>query len=194
MRRFVVPLLVPASLVVACADGRERTEASVPDPSGVPTTTTTVAPSSTTSPSPPTDEEAIVAAVLGYWDAVIALNSEAPPGFDELASFATGEAYETSRDQAERRSSLGQAIRLPSPSRYQHSPAVQSIEGDRAQVLDCAIDDSVLVDRASGRVLNDLVETTLWRTSVMRVAGEWLVSETEIVGGAMGAQSCDGLR
>jgi hypothetical protein len=63
-----------------------------------------------------------------------------------------------------------------------------------AEVLDCAIDDTILYDIATGTPLDSDVQTVLWRTSVMLDGGQWKVSNNTIIERVDGVGGCASLQ
>jgi hypothetical protein len=199
MRRIVVPLLVPTVVIVvaACRDPEPDTAVD-----GTATTSSLATPTTTATstlgeegaapapPPPESDEEAVVAAVVGYWDAVIAAGVSGDAS--ELSTHATGEALDVSSRRTVDLVQLGQSLRVPERSLRHHSPVVVEISADTASVLDCSIDDTVVFDHASGRVLNDAVQTNEWLTTVRRVDGAWKVEGNVLQGQWAGVAGCAG--
>lgn len=186
--RLAVLALAGGAVIVACnSDVAEWSPA-----------TTTVAMSSTsaatsppTTPPPPTDEEQILAAYQGYWDTWLAANDPPDPAHPDLDRYYTGVSLERARRSIADNAERGRVLRLPSGSRYEHRAAVRSIDGDRAVVDDCAIDDGHVIDAATGEVLDAEVVTERLRAELVLTLGHWLVIDVELIGEWDGAVSCD---
>ena len=184
---LAVVVTAAAACTAAGDDGPAETlEPILLDPA---VTDTTPAPAPGTTPT--SDEAAIIAAVHGYWDAVLAANSPPNPDHPALARHATGPALERAKQNISSAASLGQAARLPEGSVRQHRPVVISSSVDTAIVRDCAVDDAVVYDQVSGRVLNDAVITTLWKISLEKVGDSWRVARSEAQQRWDGVASCD---
>jgi hypothetical protein len=196
MRRIVVPLLVPTVVIVvaACRDPEPDTAVD-----GTATTSSLATPTTTATstlgeegaapapPPPESDEEAVVAAVVGYWDAVTRADySEASALLERNAA---GAAHARSSEVLSSRRALGQSVRFPVGSVSRHDLEVITIEGDQARVRDCAVDDTQLIDVASGGVLNDRVSTYLWHL-VLRKTDGWRVESAEVVRQWEGSVEC----
>lgn len=198
----MVLALVVVLGVVACGsdenEGADSASAAVSSSSGSsvlsgpesPTSTSDPLAATTTASAASSEEAEIIAAVLGYWDTVLAANSPPNPEHPDLEKYASGRALEVALANINRRRALGQGVRLPEPTVSRHSPVVESIAGDSVTVLDCSVDDGVLVDLASGLVLNDAVSTNKWRTTLDRIDGDWKVVSNELLWSADGVVSC----
>jgi hypothetical protein len=145
-----------------------------------------------TATTAPSEEAAVLAAYQGYWDTVSAAGEEADPGHAALEDYASDAALAGVTESLDRLRELGRVTELPIASRTQHQATILNIDGDRAVLTDCSIDDGMLVDRTSGRVLNDAIATWSYRVSLARAGGRWRVSYVEVVDKKDGATSCDG--
>jgi hypothetical protein len=155
--------------------------------------TTTPPPTTTTTPpttEPLTEEDAILAAVDGFWQTVVESSQPPDPDHPGLEQYLTGRQYEVTLDRIRHKLLLGQATRYPEDSRYSHSPELQSMSADSAVVADCGVDDLIVYDVASGRILNDAVSTTLWELRLLKAEGQWRVSESLIAEQWEGAVEC----
>lgn len=203
--RLVRPLLlvvVPVVLLVplaACGagDGEEAeasstTAAAPSEPTTAvavhATTVTTEAPAPTTT-EPPTEEEAILAAVDGFWQTIVASSQPPDPEHPGLEQFLTGEQLETTVDQVVHRQTLGQALKASPQNLARQNSRVTNIDGDSATVYTCELDDLVLYDVASGRTLNDAVATREWTLTLTRDQS-WRVSESVIETQVDGVSGC----
>lgn len=155
---------------------------------------TTTEPSPTSEPTSPsttlTDEEAVLAAYQGYWDTWLAANDPPNPDHPDLERYATGAALAKVRESIANHRSVGQVVKLPTPSVSAHHPVIESFKPGEAVVLDCQVDDSRLIDAASGLVLNDEVGTVETRAVVVLEAGRWRVSSAEIRAQSTGVSGC----
>lgn len=126
------------------------------------------------------DKQAAVEAVLGFARTTLEANNPPNPSHPGFATYATDRAHATAVAASESLLKRGVASRLPPNSRSQHRPEVVSIDGNTAVVRDCAVDDSLLVDMATGRVVDGEgeVETVLYTVVLVRASPEapWKVS------------------
>jgi hypothetical protein len=75
---------------------------------------------------------------------------------------------------------FGQAGRFPTDSVARTEPLTVVISGDTATIETCGVDDSVVYEPASGKVLNDDVVTVRSTSTLTRVDGTWkLATRTE---------------
>ena len=157
-------------------------------------TSTTVEPSTTSEPVPPstapTEEAAVLAAVDGYWRTYFEANDPPDPNYAGLASYSEGQALGITRENAARRRTLRQAVRRSTSTLFERSTALVALHGDEAEVKDCVVDGSQLVDVPSGVVLNDAVNTVRFRFSLDRIGGQWKVVESVVVESLPDHASC----
>jgi hypothetical protein len=178
MRRPIVVLTV-AALASACA-GHTSPEAGPP-------TTSTARATTTTAPDP---KAAVLAAYQRFWDVWLAANNPPNPNDPRLAEVDAGAQLAGARQSIRRHQDLHQRVVLPKPTRYVHNAAVTLLNpGATATVIDCAIDDSMLVS-SSGRVLDASVQTQLIDADMVREGGRWKVSYTRFVKKWAGVGSC----
>lgn len=151
----------------------------------------TASSSSSSAPAGQTVEDEIIARYIGYWDARLAANSGTPnPDDPALRDYATGAQLDAV--VAETRTYLEQGLAL----RHAENPVdlqqihVIEVDGDRAVVQECVVDDLVVVRRDSGDVVNDAVATHNVRGELLRVDGVWRVSEARLVQRWEGVAGC----
>jgi hypothetical protein len=123
-------------------------------------------------------QRAVLAAYQGYWDAILAANDPPDPSHPALRRYATGAAYESVVAAARTNRLARRAVRLPPNSISTHRAQVVSLQGESATVRDCAIDDGLVVDMDTGKVVNNVVATHLRTASLLRKAGVWKVANT----------------
>ncbi len=126
--------------------------------------TTTGEPSPTSEPTSPsttlTDEEAVLAAYQGYWDTWLVANDPPNPDHPDLERYATGAALAKVAGVDRSHRSVGQVLRLPeSASIRAPEPSRAAGDGSTATVVDCSIDDGLVVAYGSECVLDDSVVT-----------------------------------
>ena len=177
----------PATSTTEARRAATTTDATSSTSTTTTTTTTTAAPT----PSDQTAEEEIVARYIGYWDARLAANSGTPdPDAPALRDFATGAQLDAVI--AETRANLDQGLALRRPDDPVGFQKVQVIEidGDRAVVQECVVDDLVVVRRDGGAIVNDTIATHNVRGELQKVDGVWRVSEARLVQRWEGVAGC----
>lgn len=154
------------------------TEASEPaDTTVVETTTTTLSP-----------EAEVEAAVMAY-EAMASRLIQAPdPNDPEIAQRATGENRSHLEAQLQELVALGRAGELGPNTRQ--TVLHTEVSGDRATVEVCSVDDGVLIEVATGRVLNDDVVTDHSVVTLERADGVWLVAQRSRIEQWEGVTDC----
>jgi hypothetical protein len=191
-RRALAGALVVAAVGLAgCGGGGGAADSATASTS--PATATSDAPtpeSTTTTTAAPTEEEAILAAYHGYWDTWLAANDPPNPDHPDLERYYTGPALERAKSAVSDNRLIRQVIRLPEESVSRHEARLVALDSDRATVSDCSVDDAIVVDEPSGRVLNDQVVTELLSASIARIDGTWKVASVRRVGEWTGDTAC----
>jgi hypothetical protein len=101
----------------------------------------------------------------------------------------TGRALEDAKQGISDLLEVGHGLRLPNPTRSEVVDIAVLVDGDRAVVTACVIDDAVIFQRFSGRVVNDRAISAWTEAELIRSAAGWRVarntylSETEGTGG-----------
>lgn len=195
-RQVVTSLVVMALLGVTCDRGGDG-EAVGAGPDAEMITTTTARPTTTTLPvttntAAPTPEEDVLAAYLDYWDAVDEAFSlpQVDPDSAALSQYATGEALDRVRQNADDALQASEAYRIPEGGLYEHRAVVVFLEEDSATVRDCNIDDTVAVDTSSGEVVDDAVSTRLYISMLVQEAGQWKVAAVNRESSLEGVAGC----
>ncbi len=164
VKRAMVATVVAASLLAACSTG---------DDGGSGTTTRPKATHTTMSP-----DEAAVRKVAEEWanatDRLVRSPNPSDPALDRLL---TGPMLAKFRADMTRRVKDELVARSPERSVASHTIKDVQVDGDRAVVLECFVDDLLLVDKASGAILNDSVSTYATRTVATRIGSRWKLSE-----------------
>jgi len=128
---------------------------------------------------------------LAYWEARFEANTGTPDPTDPaLARFATGAQLEAVIAETKKNLDEGRAFRAASEPRNFRRVVVVSVEGDRAEVQECFVDDGQVIERATGRVLNDAVSTQSVLGTLRRVDGQWRVSGSDLVQRWEGVAGC----
>jgi hypothetical protein len=168
------------------------------------TSTTTAVPSSTSTSSAtkPTSEtetkpeggsvdDEIISRYTGYWDARFAANSGTPnPEDPALREYATGEQLKAVI--AETQANLDQGLsfrKRPDPAGIRTVNVIE-VDGDRAVVQECVVDDGLIVRTVDGQIVNDTIATHNVRGALLRVDGEWRVAEARLVQRWEGVAGC----
>jgi hypothetical protein len=138
---------------------------------------------------PPKDDKAEVkAAYLAYWDMLERLSEAPNPDDPEIATLATGQARTDLVEGLSRLKQAGQ--RLSTGDRTSHTVSDITIrKGKPAQLRDCDVDDSSLLDR-NGEVLDQAITTTLWDVRLVGHDGDWSVAEFRRVKAWKGEEDC----
>jgi hypothetical protein len=136
--------------------------------------------STTTTTAAPTEEEAILAAYQGYWDTWLAANDPPNPDHPDLAKYATGAALENERASIADHLAAGRLVRLPIASISEHRPLIQLMNKVEALMVDCSIDDGLLLRQSDGAVLDSSVATWRYAASLVNLGGEWKVDTIRV--------------
>ena len=155
-----------------------------------PTTTAGSSPTASTTASEP-GHQPIVDAYIGYWDARFAANTGTPnPADPALRRYATGAQLEAVVAETQENLDAGRAFQArPNPANYRRVTVV-SVNGDSAVVQECFVDDGLVIDRATGGVLNDTIATHSVRGELRKVDGEWRVASTSLLQRWEGVSGC----
>ncbi len=156
----------------------------------LPTTTAGSSPTASTTASEP-GQQPIVDAYIGYWDARFAANAGTPnPADPALRRYATGAQLEAVVAETQENLDAGRAFQArPSPANYRRVTVV-SVNGDSAVVQECFVDDGLVIDRATGEVLNDTIATHSVRGELRKADGEWRVASTSLLQRWEGVSGC----
>lgn len=172
------------------AADRTSTTASASSTSRDTTTTTTEATPVTTAPGT-TAEQEVIDRYVGYWNARFNANAGVPnPDDPALRHFATGRQLDAV--VAETQSNLDSGVafeRAAEPHNIQRVTVVE-IDGDRAVVQECVVDDGLVVSRDTGEVVDDTVSTHNVQAEMLRVDGVWKVSEARLLQQFEGVAGC----
>ncbi len=141
-------------------------------------------------PVDPADQE-IIDAYVAYWDARFAANSGVPnPQDPALARYATGAQLEAVIAETQKNLDAGEAFQpAPEPVNFRRVTVV-SVDGDRAEVQECFVDDGQVIERDTGVVLDDGVSTQSVIGNLRFVDGQWRVSGSKLVQQWEGVAGC----
>lgn len=172
----------PTSVTTTAPPSTTRPTTTAPATSAPITSTTrppTVASSTTSSPPASQPIEQLLAGrVRSFFDTREAANAAPAPNPDlpQLADVATGEALQSVRDETTRRRDQGQAIRDGAQNLAAIRVGFVTVTGTTATVAACSIDDGVIFEVASGRIVNDAVYTHNYRIDLEQSGDVWRVS------------------
>lgn len=185
--RVAIAVLAAALLMGACGTSGS-TDSAAPEETDPPPTSTTLEPSTTTTAAP-TPEAAVLDAVAGYWRTFFEANDPPNPAHPGYARYYTGEALKRSTGNTQNRLDVGTAVKPGAAGLFASRPTVVDVAGDHAVVDDCVLDDSTLVERATGRELNNTVDTNLMRLQLQLEEGVWKVASNTVLATFDGARA-----
>lgn len=169
---------VAAALALGACGGDDDQSAADLTTSTTAEETTTTAPPETTTTAALTPEEEVLAAYAAHWKAV--RDAFAPPvpnpDLTALREHTTGEVLRYAIENAEKAVQDNEAYVVPDNDASNHRVEVLSIDGDTATVRDCTIDETVVINTASGEVIDDAVSTRLYISMLVRENGSWKTS------------------
>ncbi len=125
-------------------------------------------------------EQAVLAAYQGYWRAYQVANDPPSLFHPDLRRYATDEVYAATFRATQVNQLSGRALRRPSHSRTVHRAEVVSLAPGRAVVRDCAVDDLLVVEIATGAVLDDRVVSRRGIATLVLEDGLWKVARTSV--------------
>jgi hypothetical protein len=136
-------------------------------------------------------EADVIRRYLAFWEARHSANTGIPdPASPALVESATGEQLGVVTRETQRNLDQGLTFQERSgPAAIQRVRVVE-VDGDRAQVQECVVDDELLVDRNTGAVVDDSIETHSVVGALERVGGEWRVSSVRLVQQWEGVAGC----
>jgi hypothetical protein len=143
-------------------------------------------------PSAPPAEPGVAERYLAYWEARREANRLGDPAAASLAELATGRQLEQARDEVRTNRSLGLTYRTPDPSLTAHDIHVESRTRRRAVLSDCFVNDGIVIERRTGRVVDDTVVTRRISAVMRMVDGEWRLAATEVLQEWEGVSECAG--
>jgi hypothetical protein len=159
------------------------------------TTSTTQAASSSTATTAAGEEfdsvaDEIVARYEGYWDARFAANSPPNPDDAALREYATGEQLDHVIAETQDNLNAGVEFRRADEPADFREVSVISVDGDRAVVQECVVNDNLVVRTGTGEVVDGGVATYNVRGDMQRVDGEWRLAAANQVQRWEGVAGC----
>ncbi|MCB1283395.1 MAG: hypothetical protein R2689_05730 [Microthrixaceae bacterium] len=203
--RSMLAMLVVACLAASCGGDDDPPEASGPSTSTtrdtVDSSTTSTSGSTTTSTSatsvtattgePSSPEQEVIDRYIAYWEARFAANSGTPnPDDPALREYATGAQLDAVIAETQSNLDNGLALQRRDDPANIRRVTVVSIEGDRAVVQECFVDDGLVVRRDTGEAVNDTIATHNVRGELDRVDGVWRVAEARLIQRWEGVAGC----
>lgn len=203
--RSMLALLVVTSLAASCggdddppnASGtststtRDTTDHSTTSIPGSTTTSTSATNVTSTTGEASTPEQEVIDRYVAYWEARFAANSGTPnPDDPALREYATGAQLDAVIAETQSNLDNGLALQRRDDPASIRRVTVVSIEGDRAVVQECFVDDGLVVRRDTGEAVNDTIATHNVRGELDRVDGVWRVAEARLVQRWEGVAGC----
>lgn len=172
--------LLAACLLAACSSN-DTTDPPRTTTTTHPPRTTTSSPTTTTTTPPPTPEAAVRTAYLAAVEALNAAYETSDPTFPGLAETRTGEDLATVRRMLQDRRQKGLRLRYQSHGAPRPTITRVALTKGSATVVACVLDDAVLVESRTGRVIDDskvmLVQTARLVATDQRWKVSFVVSE-----------------
>lgn len=141
---------------------------------------TTAKPGTTTTPGPAwtRDEQAIIDGYLAAEKASSKADSIPDENDPGLAATHIDPMLAKRRNVFEAHRLKGWAARFPEPSIFSITPQrMEMIDKDNARLWVCDIDDGILYEKSTGRVVNDKVESVGWLVGMAHENGVWKLAE-----------------
>jgi hypothetical protein len=136
-------------------------------------------------------EAEVIRRYLAFWEARRSANTGIPdPASPALVESATGEQLLVVTRETQRNLDQGLTLQRRSGPAGIRRVRVVEVDGQRAQVQECVVDDELLVDRDTGAVVDDSIETHSVVGDLERVGGEWRVSSVRLVQQWEGVAGC----
>lgn len=193
MTRRVSVLLLGVLLASSCGGAGPN------NPPSSPPTASTTSPATTASTAMTVPEQSdstaaddvVLASYVAAMDAYTAAVADPPnPEDPTLADHVMDPLLTEFRNTATQWKGFGQAVRYPDPTVHRTELISVEVDGDRAALEVCSVDDSILYEPATGRVLNDDVSTNHIRATLVLDGDQWLLSERERVEQWEGVAGC----
>ena len=192
---------IVAVLAAGCAGcGADTATPGDPPPStpasSAPTATdppATAAPTTTTTAAISGDEAEVRATIDRYWAAWFAATANPPdPDNAELNAVLIGEAKMRIIGGVQRRLNDGRFVRLPKNTEFSRTTMSIAFDQDGvADVEECVVDDTELVDMSTGEIVEGSLATTRLRLTLKEYPEGWKITTSATVSTAEGSIGCD---
>lgn len=138
-------------------------------------------------------EDEVAARYVAYWDArhaVLSGDALPDPNDPRLAAHAVGNQLAIVTTEVQRYHDEGRRVARPTVPADHQVVTVVSVDGDTAEVQECFVDDGMILDRATGAVLEDGVVTINMLGTMHRVDGAWKLAEVTVIQHWEGVAGC----
>jgi hypothetical protein len=129
-------------------------------------------------------------AYAAFWAMYQRVNDPPDDGDPAIAELATGPALDAVLDVIHANAAAGRAFRRPVPSVSSHRVDRAEVHDGIAQLVDCHVDDGLVVDGRTGAVLDGDVVTDLIDVSMVLEDGRWKVFEYVFADRSEGVSGC----
>lgn len=180
--------LVAALTLASCAGDSTAAGPAATTELPASTTSTTAAPTPTTAVPSPEDELRL--AYIGYVNAFRASNDPPDPEYPGLAEYTTGTALARAKEVANENAQIGFVYRQPAGSVFAPVLLTFEVTTGVAKADVCVVDDGLVVQAVSRRVLNDRILTQRWDVGFARVGDRWKVDSVNLVREDEGVVPC----
>lgn len=128
---------------------------------------------------------------VAFWRARFAANRNVPdPNDPTLRQLAVGAQLDAVIGETKSNFERGLAFRPAADPVNLERVRVVSVDAGHAVVEECVVSDGVVVRRANGAIVDDVVATHNVRGELLRVDGVWKVSSTRLVQRWEGVAGC----
>jgi hypothetical protein len=174
-----------APLLVACGSTGKSAETPTSSTTSAQPDTSRSTTSSPTSTAPgqqwSTDQQAVIDAYLSARQAYSTSLEQPDPNNPQLPATHVDPMLTEARNTNAQWQGFGQAGKFPDNSVARSVPLAVEVTGDSATIETCGVDDSIVYEPATGKVLNDDTVTVHSSSTMTRVDGIWkLATRTEI--------------
>ena len=187
LRRVLLGFLVAGFVLatVSCSDAsKPAAQSSTSSASGL-----TSAASTSSSVDPRVQAQTDLDA---YWAMVKRLNGAPDPADPEIAQRAVDPSLSAIRDLLTTRRAQGLVERYDGVP-YHVDTSVTDVASGRASFVGCIVDGALLVNAATGEVVNDKVSTSRIAGDLTLDAGTWKMQRFDVLKKSDGEVSCDAL-
>ncbi|NNE73009.1 MAG: hypothetical protein HKN26_05045, partial [Acidimicrobiales bacterium] len=158
-----------------------------------PTTSVAQTRATSTTTAPEFDPETEAAVLEAYLEAqqifFDALTQPNELDLDSIRGVRSGDALAQLERVAAELSAEGSRLAFPSESEFLNTGSVVEIDGDRATVVGCLIDDSFAI-APDGTRTDEALAAQSWSAALLRDAGVWRVGQLSLIARIEGATTC----